>query len=116
MKNITTKQYIISSILVLIIAIIAYYVSTSKPTYIEGYKKTIDSAQVKIDSLNTQLVKTEEVIDSLKIEIKVLDKENETLKDKIVDIKKENHEKINAVDKLNNAELGKFFSNRYDVN
>ena len=33
----------------------------------------------------------------------------------IIDIKKKNYEKLTAVDKLNNAELKRFFTDRYDV-
>jgi septal ring factor EnvC (AmiA/AmiB activator) len=112
MKN-TIKQ-LITVVLVLSLIIIGYYFwTTTKPDYIKEYQLQIDSSQVKIDSLQLEIVKSDELIDSMNHELAILDKENEILKDKIIDIKKETHEKINAVDKLNNTELEHFFTERY---
>ena len=112
MKN-TIKQ-LITIVLILSLIIIVYYSwNATKPDYIKEYQSQIDSAQVKIDSLQLEIVKSDELIDSMNHELAILDKENEILKDKIIDIKKETHEKINAVDKLNNTELEHFFTERY---
>jgi hypothetical protein len=113
MKDLITKQYIIGFIVILIIIVTLYYLYPTNPNYVDVHKKTIDSSQVKIDSLQLEIVKSDELIDSMNHELAILDKENEILKDKIIDIKKETYEKINAVDKLNNTELEHFFTERY---
>jgi septal ring factor EnvC (AmiA/AmiB activator) len=103
-------------IIPLIIAgIICYYLFIrTSPNYIEQYQQTIDSAQNNIDSLKTEIVKSDIIIDSLHKEIIIIDKENTILKEKIVLIKQEANEKINNVDKLNISELNKFFTDRYN--
>jgi peptidoglycan hydrolase CwlO-like protein len=114
--KISPKQ-IITIAVILVIAVIGYYFwTTSKPGYVKKYQAQIDSAQVKIDSLNTELIKSDELIDSMNHELFILDEKTDSLKNTITNIKKQSHEKINAVDKLNNAELSEFFSNRYNIN
>lgn len=111
--KITPKQ-IIAIAVILVVAVIGYYFwTTSEPGYVKKYQSQIDSAQVKIDSLNTELIESDRQIDSLGVVLTLEDRENERLKEKIIDIKKQSNEKINAVDKLNNAELGEFFTDRY---
>ena len=101
--KISSKQIIILSI-VLVAAIIGYYFwTTSKPKYIDRYQQTINSAQNNIDSLKTEIVKSDIIIDN----------KNTVLKKKIITIKQEANEKINAVDKFTVSELNKFFTDRY---
>jgi peptidoglycan hydrolase CwlO-like protein len=111
--KITPKQ-IITIAVILVAAVIGYYFwTTSESGYVKKYQAQIDSAQVKIDSLNVELVKSDELIDSMNHELAVLDEKTDSLKNTITNIKKQSHEKINAVDKLNNAELQHFFTDRY---
>jgi predicted nucleic acid-binding Zn-ribbon protein len=112
MKN-TIKQ-LITIVLILSLIIIVYYSwNATKPDYIKEYQSQIDSAQVKIDSLNVELNKSDELIDSMNHELFVLDEKTDSLKNSITNIKKRSHEKINTVDKLNNTELEHFFTERY---
>lgn len=113
MKKPTTTQIITYSVVTLVVLAILYFVSTMGPSYIKGYQKTIDSAQHNIDSLQAELDIADKQIDSMGIELTILERQNEVLKEKVVDIKKQSNEKINAVNKLNNAELNKFFTDRY---
>jgi septal ring factor EnvC (AmiA/AmiB activator) len=115
MKNIPVKQVIIGASILLLALIGYYFLSTSSPRYVKKYKATIDSAQHNIDSLKVELVKSDELIDSMGIELTMQDRENSRLKEQIIDIKKKNNEKLTAVDKLNDAELKRFFTDRYDV-
>lgn len=112
-SNLSPKQIILYSVIVLVIAVIVYFVTTMGPSYIKDYQKTIDSAQHNIDSLQAELDLSDQMIDSMSIELTVLERQNEVLKEKVVDIKKESNEKINAVNKLNNTELQHFFTDRY---
>ena len=115
MKHIPTKQVIIGASIFLLLLIGYYFLSTSSPRYVKKYKATIDSAQHNIDSLKTELAESDRLIDSMGIELTFEDRENSRLKEQIIDIKKKNHEKLTAVDKLNDAELKHFFTDRYDV-
>ena len=115
MKHIPVKQVIIGASILLLVLIGYYFLSTSSPRYVKKYKATIDSAQHNIDSLKVELVKSDELIDSMGIELTMQDRENSRLKEQIIDIKKKNNEKLTAVDKLNNTELKRFFTDRYDV-
>ena len=52
--KISPKQ-IIAIAVVIVAAVIGYYFwTTSEPGYVKKYQAQIDSAQVKIDSLNTE--------------------------------------------------------------
>ena len=115
MKTFSLKQVLTASVILLLALIGYYFFSTSSPRYVKKYKATIDSAQHNIDSLKTQIIESEKLIDSMGIELTMEDRENSRLKEQIIDIKKKNHEKLTAVDKLNNAELKHFFTDRYDV-
>jgi len=115
MKTFSLKQVLAASVIIFLALIGYYYLSTSSPRYVKKYKATIDSAQHNIDSLKTELVESDRLIDSMGIELTMEDRENSRLKEQIIDIKKKNHEKLNAVDKLNDAELKHFFTERYDV-
>ena len=115
MKNIPVKQVIIGASILLLALIGYYFFSTSSPRYVKKYKATIDSAQRNIDSLKIEVAASDKIIDSLSFDLTMEDRENSRLKEQIIDIKKKNHEKLNAVDKLNNAELKHFFTDRYDV-
>ena len=114
MKTFSLKQVLTASVILLLALIGYYFFSTSSPRYVKKYKATIDSAQHNIDSLKTQIIESEKLIDSMGIELTMEDRENSRLKEQIIDIKKKNHEKLTAVDKLNNAELKHFFTDRYD--
>ena len=113
MKNII-KQLTVVVLILSLITIGYYFWTTTKPDYIKEYQSQIDSAQVKIDSLNIELDKSDKLIDSMNHELFVLDEKTDSLKNTISKIKKQSHEKIDAVDKLNNAELSEFFTNRYN--
>lgn len=115
MKHIPVKQVIIGASILLLALIGYYFFSTSSPRYVKKYKATIDSAQRNIDSLKVEIYASEKIIDSLGLDLMMEDRENARLKEQIIDIKKKNHEKLTAVDKLNNAELKRFFTDRYDV-
>jgi septal ring factor EnvC (AmiA/AmiB activator) len=115
MKHIPVKQVIIGASILLLALVGYYFFSTSSPRYVKKYKATIDSAQRNIDSLEVEIAASEKIIDSLGFDLMMEDRENSRLKEQIIDIKKKNYEKLNAVDKLNNAELKHFFTDRYDV-
>jgi len=115
MKHIPVKQVIIGATILLLVLIGYYFLSTSSPRYVKEYKATIDSAQHNIDSLEVEIAASEKIIDSLNFDLTMEDRENARLKEQIIDIKKKNNEKLTAVDKLNNAELKRFFTDRYDV-
>ena len=113
MKNITTKQ-IVTIAIVIALAVIGYYFwTTSGPGYVKKYQKTIDSAQHNIDSLQIELDLADQQIDSMGVELTLLERQNEYLQEEIKDVKQDAKNKINAVDKLNNAELQHFFTERY---
>ena len=113
MKNITTKQ-IVTIAIVIALAVIGYYFwTTSSPGYVKKYQKTIDSAQHNIDSLQIELDLADQQIDSMGAELTILERQNEYLQEEIKDVKQDAKNKINAVDKLNNAELQQFFTERY---
>lgn len=115
MKTFSLKQVLAASVIILLALIGYYFFSTSSPRYVKKYKATIDSAQHNIDSLKVEVAASEKIIDSLSFDLTMEDRENSRLKEQIVDIKKKNHEKLTAVDKLNDAELKRFFTERYDV-
>lgn len=115
MKHIPVKQVIIGASILLLALVGYYFFSTSSPRYVKKYKATIDSAQRNIDSLEVEIAASEKIIDSLGFDLMMEDRENSRLKEQIIDIKKKNHEKLTAVDKLNDAELKRFFTDRYDV-
>ena len=115
MKHIPVKQVIIGASILLLALVGYYFFSTSSPRYVKKYKATIDSAQRNIDSLKVEIYASEKIIDSLGFDLMMEDRENSRLKEQIIDIKKKNHEKLTAVDKLNDAELKRFFTDRYDV-
>ncbi len=115
MKTFSLKQVIAASVILLLVLIGYYFFSTSSPRYVKKYKATIDSAQRNIDSLEIEINASEKIIDSLNFDLTMEDRENARLKEQIIDIKKKNHEKLTAVDKLNNTELKHFFTDRYDV-
>jgi len=80
---------------------------------VQSYQDKIDSLQVHIDEsfeknekLNNQIYLLEEELDLADLKIKQLN-------GRIWTIKKETDEKLNSVDTLNNAELYKFFADRY---
>jgi hypothetical protein len=112
--KLSPKQIITLAVILVAAAIGYYFWTTSEPKYIQIYQSQIDSAQNNIDSLKTEIVKSDIIIDSLHKEIIIIDKENIILKEKIVLIKQEANEKINNVDKLNISELNKFFTDRYN--
>ena len=115
MKHIPVKQVIIGAAILLLVLIGYYFLSTSSPRYVKEYKATIDSAQRNIDSLKVEIAASDKIIDSLSFDLIMEDRENSRLKEQIIDIKKKNNEKLTAVDKLNDAELKHFFTERYDV-
>ena len=115
MKTFSLKQVIAASVILLLVLIGYYFFSTSSPRYVKKYKATIDSAQRNIDSLQVEINASEKIIDSLNFDLTMEDRENARLKEQIIDIKKKNYEKLTAVDKLNDAELKRFFTDRYDV-
>ena len=104
-------------ILIAILTVGLYYVLyMGNATDLKKYEKTIDSAQVQIDSLEVEVKKSDVIIDSLKVEVVKLDSTNYVLREKIYYIRKENEEKINAVDHYNVSDLNKFFADRYPQN
>ena len=115
MKTFSLKQVITAAVILLLALIGYYFFSTSSPRYVKKYKATIDSAQHNIDSLKSEIKESDRLIDSMGVELTMEDRENARLKEQIIDIKKKNHEKLNNIDKLNNAELQRFFTDRYEV-
>ena len=113
MKKFSIKQ-IVTIAVIIVLAIIGYYFwTTSGPGYVKKYQKTIDSAQHNIDSLQIELDLADQQIDSMGAELTILERQNEYLQEEIKDVKQDAKNKINAVDKLNNAELQQFFTERY---
>lgn len=113
MKNLPIKQIITIAIIITLALIGYYFWTTSTPGYVKKYQKTIDSAQHNIDSLKTEIAKSDELIDSMNNELFILESKNNNLKQEIKNIQHDAKNKINAVDKLNNAELQHFFTERY---
>lgn len=113
MKKFSTKQ-IVTVAVIIVLAIIGYYFwTTSSPGYVKKYQKTIDSAQHNIDSLKLELDLADEQIDSMGLELTILERQNHYLQEEIKEVQEDAKNKINAVDKLNNAELQQFFTERY---
>jgi uncharacterized protein YycO len=111
--KLSPKQIITIAIVLVATAIGYYFWTTSEPKYIQIYQAQIDSAQNNIDSLKTEIVKSDIIIDSLNKEIMILDSTNIILGEKIIYIKQQLNEKINDVDNFTNDELSKFFTDRY---
>ena len=80
---------------------------------VQKYEKTIDSLQVKIDSTLYKNIKLSDQIYLLEDDIDVANKKIKQLNGRIWTIKKETDEKLNSIDTLNNAELYRFFTDRY---
>lgn len=80
---------------------------------VQKYEKTIDSLQVHIDSTLYKNIKLKDQIYLLEDDIEVANGKIKQLNGRIWTIKKETDEKLNSIDTLNNAELYKFFAERY---
>ena len=109
------KQNILLAIIVLLSAYNIFNTSSLK-TDVKGYKEKIEELQVKIDSSKVINTNIETKIDSIKENVVSISKEIYKIDNTIKIVKNKTNEKVNNIDKLSNAELEQFFTNRYNKN
>ena len=80
---------------------------------VDPYLKKIELLEKKVDSLHTKNTLLDLQADTLQIRIVEYDKRIQELTRSIYVIKKETNEKLNNVNLLNDAELERFFTERY---
>jgi len=114
-QSIFTKQNIL---LAIIIGLVLFNIfnTNSVRTDVKGYKDKIEAIQVKVDSAKTVNKKIDTKIDSVSNKVVSITKEIHQIDNRITTIKIRTNEKVNDIDKLSNAELEQFFTNRYNKN
>jgi len=80
---------------------------------VSSYHKKIEMLEKKVDSLHTKNNLLDLQADTLQTQIVEYDKKIRQLTRSINVIKKETNEKLNAVNLLNDAELERYFTDRY---
>ena len=80
---------------------------------VDPYLEKIELLEKKVDSLHTKNTLLDLQADTLQIRIVEYDKKISDLTRSITVIKKETNEKLNSVNILNDAELERFFAERY---
>ena len=80
---------------------------------VDPYLQKIELLEKKVDSLHTKNTLLDLQADTLQIRIVEYDKKIQELTRSIFVIKKETNEKLNNVNLLNDAELERFFTERY---
>ena len=80
---------------------------------VDPYLQKIELLEKKVDSLHTKNTLLDLQADTLQIRIVEYDKKINDLTRSITVIKKETNEKLNSVNILNDAELERFFADRY---
>ena len=99
--------------ILVLICILAWLLYTDEENYVDGYNAKIEALEQKVDSLHSINDDLAYKIDTLNLQISSLDKEIINQDKLIKNLRIKTNEKVKAVDTFNNAELYKFFTERY---
>ena len=99
--------------ILVLICILAWLLYTDEENYVDGYNAKIEALEQKVDSLHSINDDLAYKIDTLNLKISSLDKEIINQDKLIKNLRIKTNEKVKAVDTFNNAELYKFFTERY---
>jgi len=115
MNKLIKPILIIIVLFVIIVSAINYYINpVDNPKYKKDAKRSIDSLQKKIDSLNNRQVELDSQIISLKQKSYKIDNTFQSNKEKITTIKEKTSEKITTIIIGYNVDsVKKYLSNNY---
>ena len=99
--------------IIVLICILAWLLYTDEENYVDDYNAKIEALEDKVDSLHSINDNLTNKIDTLNLQISSLDKEIHNQDNLIKNLRIKTNEKVKAVDTFNNAELYKFFTERY---
>ena len=99
--------------IIVLICILAWLLYTDEENYVDDYNAKIEALEEKVDSLHNINDNLTYKIDTLNLQISSLDKEIHNQDNLIKNLRIKTNEKVKAVDTFNNAELYKFFTERY---
>ncbi len=99
--------------ILVLICILAWLLYTDEENYVDDYNAKIEALEQKVDSLHSINDDLAYKIDTLNLQISSLDKEIINQDKLIKNLRIKTNEKVKAVDTFNNAELYKFFTERY---
>lgn len=99
--------------IIVLICILAWLLYTDEENYVVDYNAKIEALEEKVDSLHSINDNLTNKIDTLNLQISSLDKEINNQDNLIKNLRIKTNEKVKAVDTFNNAELYKFFTERY---
>ena len=99
--------------ILVLICILVWLLYTDEENYVDGYNAKIEALEQKVDSLHSINDDLAYKIDTLNLQISSLDKEIINQDKLIKNLRIKTNEKVKAVDTFNNAELYKFFTERY---
>ena len=99
--------------IIVLICILAWLLHTDEENYVDDYNAKIEALEDKVDSLHSINDNLTNKIDTLNLQISSLDKEIHNQDNLIKNLRIKTNEKVKAVDTFNNAELYKFFTERY---
>ena len=99
--------------IIVLICILAWLLYTDEENYVDDYNAKIEALEEKVDSLHSINDNLTNKIDTLNLQISSLDKEIHNQDNLIKNLRIKTNEKVKAVDTFNNAELYKFFTERY---
>ncbi len=99
--------------IIVLICILAWLLYTDEENYVDDYNAKIEALEEKVDSLHSINDNLTNKIDTLNFQISSLDKEIHNQDNLIKNLRIKTNEKVKAVDTFNNAELYKFFTERY---
>ena len=99
--------------ILVLICILAWLLYTDEENYVDSYNAKIEALEQKVDSLHSINDDLAYKIDTLNLQISSLDKEIINQDKLIKNLRIKTNEKVEAVDTFNNAELYKFFTERY---
>ena len=102
-----------AKVLVLLLIILWLLFRNNGEEYVQEYQAKIEALNSKIDSLHNINDDLTYKIDTLNTQILSLDKEINNQDKLIKNLRIKTNEKVKAVDTFNNAELYKFFTERY---
>ena len=99
--------------ILVLICILVWLLYTDEENYVDSYNAKIEALEQKVDSLHSINDDLAYKIDTLNLQISSLDKEIINQDKLIKNLRIKTNEKVKAVDTFNNAELYKFFTERY---
>ena len=99
--------------IIVLICILAWLLYTDEENYVDDYNAKIEALEEKVDSLHSINDNLTNKIDTLNLQISSLDIEIHNQDNLIKNLRIKTNEKVKAVDTFNNAELYKFFTERY---